>query len=567
MRFDMSEMIGLDIGSHSVKLVGFKMTSKGPFLTRAGIKEIPYRREQEDLGFISEVIKALYREVGLNPGKVRLTVSGPSINVRRITLPSMPKTELQEAARWELKEQLSFPLESARIDFHVLNEWVEGDLKKMDLITVACPNQQIDQVLAIAAKAGLQPTHLDVTPFALWNALLHFYGLAREEEVALIDLGAEKTGIYIFQKGVLQFSREITPGGADMSRAIQEGIDPAEDPHLLYARAEKIKHVIGIPVKGPYGKIEGESISVAKISFLIRPLLEKLVAEIVRSLDYYKSHFPIERVNRILLSGGSANLRNMATYLSDELGLPVERFNPLEGISFDSNQIEARLVDEMGPAFTVAAGVALPQPQGIELLPPKEPLMAKIRKGKNIAVLGALIVGLILTAVVWNMNAQLTLLQKEYRIKMAQMKDLEMLPAKMASLKEKEMQMKHDLSFFSSTMILPGLFREIMQEIRSLVPSNVTLTLLAVQPKAQPSREESPDKEGKALQITGLAFGSDAQCLTALAQIIERLEKSPRFKNARLVSADQNKLYTRSGAQFEIVCEINLPSQKGKERP
>jgi type IV pilus assembly protein PilM len=567
MRFDMSEMIGLDIGSHSVKLVGFKMTSKGPFLTRAGIKEIPYGREQEDLGFISEVIKALYREVGLNPGKVRLTVSGPAINVRRITLPSMPKTELQEAARWELKEQLSFPIESARIDFHVLNELVEGDLKKLDLITVACPNQRIDQVLAIAAKAGLQPTHLDVTPFALWNALLHFYGLAGEEEVALLDLGAEKTGIHIFQKGVLHFSREITPAGTDISRAIQEGIDSTEAPQLLFARAERIKHVIGIPAKGPYEKIEGESISVAKISFLVRPLLEKLVAEIVRSLDYYKSHFSIERVNRILLSGGSANLKNIATYLSDELGLPVERFNPLGKISFDSNQVQARLVDEMGPAFTVAAGVALPQPQGIELLPQKEPFMAKIRKGKNIVLLSALIAGLILAAAVWNMNAQLTLLQKEYRIKMAQMKDLEMLPAKMASLKEKEMQMKQDLSFFSSTMILPGLFREMMQEVRSLVPGNVTLTLLAVQSKALPSREESPDKEGKALQIAGLVFGSDSQCLTALAQIIERLEKSPRFKNARLVSADENKLYSRYGAQFEIVCEIDLPNQKGKGRP
>jgi type IV pilus assembly protein PilM len=567
MRFDMSETIGLDIGSHAVKLVGFKMASNGPFLTRVGIKEIPYGNEEEDSGLLPEVIKALYREVGLNPGKVRLTVSAPAINVRRITLPAMPKDELQEAARWELKEQLSFPVESARIDCHVLKEWTEGDLKKIDLITVACPKQQIEQILTVAAKADLQPTHLEVTAFALWNALLHFHAPAHEEELALIDLGASKTGIHIFQKGVLQFSREITPGGADISRAIQEGLDPAEAPHLLFSRAERIKHVIGIPVKGPYEKIEGESISVAKISFLIRPLLEKLVNEIIRSLDYYKSHFPVERVNRILLSGGSANLKNMAAYLSGELGLPVECFRPLKGISFDSGQINPRLVGEMGPVFTAAAGVALPQSQGIELLPPKEPLWAKIRKGENIAVLSALIIGLILGAVVWSMNSQLTLLQKEYRSTMAQMRDLEMLPAKMASLKEKEMQMKQDLSFFSSTMILPGLFREILQELRSLVPGNVALTLLAVQPKAQPSREESPDKEGKVLQITGLAFGSDAQCLTALAQFIERLEKSSRFKNARLVLADQNKLYSRSGAQFEIVCGIELPDKKGKGRP
>jgi len=558
------ENIGLDIGTHSIKLVGFTRNAKGLFLTHAGIKEIPPGREEEDQNYVPEVIRALFREVGLNPGKVRLTVSGPEINIRRLLLPSMPRAELQEAARWELKEQLPFPIESARIDFHVLQEWVEGDVKKLDVIAVACPKEKIHQTLAIAAKAGLQPTHLNVVPFALWNTMVHFDGAAKEEEVALIDLGAQRTGIHIFQKGDLQFSREITPAGADMSLAIQEGIDPAGAAALLFARAERIKHAIGIPVKGPYEKIEGESISIAKISFLLRPLLEKLVAEIVRSLDYYKSHFPVERVNRIFLSGGGANLKNIASYLSDELHVPVERFNPLGQISFDPHQIKAPFVEEMGPALAVAAGMALPQPQRIDLLPQKEPLIAKIRKGKTLWAMAACIVGLIFTGVGWRLHAQLNLLQNEYEVQTAKVKGLEGLPEKLALLKGKETQIKQDLSFFPSTMVSPGLFREVLQEIRYLIPGNVTLTLLAVQPKSRPAPAKSPVKEAKELHLTGMAFGNDAQCLTALAQIIERIEKSSRFKNARLVGADENKTYTRSGIQFAIVCEIVLESAKEK---
>jgi len=216
------ETIGLDIGTHSVKLVGLTRNAQGFFLTHAGMKEIPPGRGEEDQNFISEVIKALFREVGLKPGKVRLTVSGPEITIRRLLLPSMPKAELQEAARWELKEQLPFPLESARIDFYVLQEWAEGDSKKLDVIAVACPKSKIHQVLGMASKAGLQPVHLSVAPFSLWNTLFHFHGAAKEGAVALIDLGAQRTGIHIFQKGDLQFSREVTPAGADMSRAIQE---------------------------------------------------------------------------------------------------------------------------------------------------------------------------------------------------------------------------------------------------------------------------------------------------------------------------------------------------------
>ena len=105
----MAETIGLDIGSHSIKLVGLEMTSKGPFLGHAGIKEIPYGEQREDPTFVSEAIKALFREVGLKPGKVNLTVSDPSIHIRRITLPSMPKSELREAVGWEMKKPPPLP--------------------------------------------------------------------------------------------------------------------------------------------------------------------------------------------------------------------------------------------------------------------------------------------------------------------------------------------------------------------------------------------------------------------------------------------------------------------------
>src|SRR4030066_1278435 len=151
----MSETIGLDIGSHSIKLVGLKMTLKGPVITHAGIKEIPYGEDREDLDFISETVKSLYREIGLQPGKVRLTVSGSGVFIRQITIPSMPKAELKEAVRWEIKGYLPFPVETARVDFHILDEYVEDNVKKLDLITVACPKSLIERTLSIAKGAGL----------------------------------------------------------------------------------------------------------------------------------------------------------------------------------------------------------------------------------------------------------------------------------------------------------------------------------------------------------------------------------------------------------------------------
>ena len=176
-----------------------------------------------------------------------MTVSGTGVNISRIVVPSMPKAELKEAVRWEVKGRLPFPIETARIDFHILNEFVEEGAKKLDMIAVACPNTLIDRTISIVKGAGLQAIHLDVSPLALWNALLVWDRSKKDETIALVDLGAEETGIHFFKDGILQFSREVTPAAADVTRAIMEGIEADEEPRLLYEQAEKIKEEMGIP--------------------------------------------------------------------------------------------------------------------------------------------------------------------------------------------------------------------------------------------------------------------------------------------------------------------------------
>jgi type IV pilus assembly protein PilM len=581
----MSEIIGLDIGSHSIKLVGLKTTTKGPFLTRIGMKEIPPGGDKEDINTFSETLKILLEEVGVKTKKVNLVVSGSGVHIMRISIPSLPRAELKEAVRWEIKGHLPFPVETARVDFHILNEYVEDNIKKLDLIVVACPKQLIDRTLSIAEKAGLQPTHLDVSPFALWNTLLAWDRIKKGETVALIDMGSEKTGIYLIKDRSLQFSREVTPAGADITKAIVEGIGSAGEPGLFYERAEGIKREIGIPLEPypealrPFDKLraqdalqQAKDTTLSKISFLVRPVLEKLAAEIGRSLDYYKSQFNEERIDRLLLTGGGANLKNIVSYLGKELQSPVEQFNPLRKILFDPKKVDAHFLDQMGSIFTIAAGLVLPEPGRIELLPTKEPFISKVKIGKSIPILAPLITVFIFSGMIWHMNGQVTTIQKERDAKLAKVASLDKLQEKLKLLKEKDLQVRERLSQFPSSLIVSIPYRDILREFNNILPDNVTLTLLSVQNKGKPLKKgstsskpqggESQKDEGRELYITGVAFGSDVRCLTALAQIIERLERSPLFKNVKLVSADENKLYTQPGAGFEIVCDINLDGHR-----
>ncbi len=572
----MPETIGLDIGSHSIKLVGLKMTSKGPFLTCLGMKEIPPGKDKEDMKTASETLRSLVSEVGLKTKKVNLVVSGSGVQVKRISVPSLPRAELKEAVRWEIKNHLPFPVETAEIVFHIVKEYVDDNVKRLDMMVAACPKQLIDRTLSIAERAGLQPIHLDVGPFALWNTLLVWNQLKKEETVALIDLGAEKTGIYIFKDRILQFSREVTPAGADITRAIMEGIGSEGDPELIFERAEGLKQEMGIPSETRQEGLRDKSTPLSKISFLVRPVLERLSAEIGRSLDYYRAQFNEERIDRLLLTGGGANLKNIVSYLAGELRLPIEHFNPLSDILFDPKRIGTQFLNQMGSLFAIAVGVAFPEPKRIELLPAKEPFLSKIQVVKSIPVVAPGIALLIFLGIALYMNGQVNTIQKEINMKKAKLVNLVVLQEKLKLLKEKDLQIKQKLSQFPSSMLVSVPYRDILREFNNILPDNVALTLLSVQNKGKPLKKgapstklpegESQKDEGRELHITGMAFGSDAHCLRALAQIIERLEQSPLYQNVKLTSADENKLYTQQGAEFEIVCDINLDNQKREEK-
>jgi len=404
----------------------------------------------------------------------------------------------------------------------------------------------------------------------VWNQL------RKEETVALIEMGAEKTGIYLFKDGILQFGREVTPAGADITRAIMEGMGSKGMPEATFERAEEIKQEMGIPSEPSQEALRHaqdaiqrtKDTSLSKISFLVRPVLERLSAEIGRSLDYYRSQFNEERIDRLLLTGGGANLKNIVSHLAGELRLPVELFNPLSKILFDSKKVDTQFLNQIGSLFTIAAGMAVPEAKRIELLPAKQPFLSKVQVVKSIPIAAPAIALLVFLGIALYMNWQVNTIQKEIDTRKAKIANLDALQAEFKTLKEKDIQLKEKLSQFPSSMIVPVPYRDILREVSQIVPDNITLTLLSVQSKGKPLQEgDQPPKSqeggsqkgaGRELHITGVAFGSDTRSLTALAEIIERLEKTSLFNNVRLVSADEDKLYTQSGAEFGIVCDINL---------
>jgi Tfp pilus assembly protein PilN len=264
-------------------------------------------------------------------------------------------------------------------------------------------------------------------------------------------------------------------------------------------------------------------------------------------------------------------LKNITSYLEAELHLPVELFNPLKEMLYDAKRVNGRALDETGSIYTTAAGIAISEPRQIEFLPAKEPLWSKIPVEKVVFVLVPLLTALILLGIVWHKNGQVTALQKERNEKIIKVARLEDLRAKLAALKEKEVKIKQDLSLFPSSVAPPVPYRKVLKEVNEIIPGNVTLTHLEVQAGAAPLKkppQASKPQEGESgrrvLHLGALAFGNDIHCLTAIAQIIEGLERSPLFSRVKLISTGENKLYNQLAVEFDIVCDINIPD-KGKD--
>jgi Tfp pilus assembly protein PilN len=220
--------------------------------------------------------------------------------------------------------------------------------------------------------------------------------------------------------------------------------------------------------------------------------------------------------------------------------------------------------------------MTLSEMKRIDLLPAKKSFLANVQVIRSIPVLAPAIALLLFLGIAFYMSGQVKTIQREIDTKRAKMANLDVLQAKLKALKEKDIQLKEKLSEFPSSFVVPVPYRDILREVSQIVPDNISLTLLSVQTKGKPLQKgNQPPKPqegefqrdvGRELHITGVAFGSDARCLTALAEMVERLEKTPLFNKVRLVSADEDKLYTQPGAEFGIVCDVKLDNQKREEK-
>ena len=359
--------VGIDIGSHTIKVVQVVSGRNGYQLTHAGSTPTPADAVKQgmvdDRTAVAEALNALLRTLGLNTPWVVAAVAGPTVVVRPVHMPVMPEHQLRKSITWEARNHISFPVEDSAVSFQILGTSTVDNTPQMDVMLVAAPRELIDGRVDTLEQAGLEPIAIELEQFALIRAAIEMPSAsqATRETVALVDIGATFTHITIISHGTFVLSRSVTIAGNSFTEAIASvlGTD--------FNQAETIKETETQVVTNEATRAQLTPVG-QQASRALEPQLDELVREIRRSFAFYDyQQGPgggtqgVDGVSRILLTGGSANLAGLTECLRDQLSLPVETVNLFSA----GNVLLPTGADELqsqANCLTTAVGLALREP-------------------------------------------------------------------------------------------------------------------------------------------------------------------------------------------------------------
>jgi len=338
------DVIGLDIGSSSIKMVELRDDRNGYKLQNLAISALPPEAIVDgalmDSATIIDTIRDVIAASKTKSKDVVTSVSGHSVIVKKISLPLMTEAELEESIQWEAERYIPFDINDVNIDFQIFGA-TQGNPEVMDVVLVAAKKDIINDYVSVIMESGLNPVIIDLDSFALENMLAINYEIGDGETVAVANVGATVTNINIIRNNSSAFTRDIFKGGNQMTEEIQRQL------HVDYEEAEKIK--VGT-------KVDLSSQSV--IQNVSKTASESLAVEIGNSLDFFQSTNTSEKIGRLYLSGGGSRIKDFDIILQQQIGIPVEVVNPFKKVDYSGRDFDLEYLKEIGPIMAVGVGLA-----------------------------------------------------------------------------------------------------------------------------------------------------------------------------------------------------------------
>ncbi|MBS1708878.1 MAG: type IV pilus assembly protein PilM [Armatimonadetes bacterium] len=394
-----TSIVGVDIGSQTIKVAEVRLAGKQPTVTAIGMAMTPEGAVDHvgvhDPVAVGAVLKQVCSQCGANVGDAVVSLSGQgSVVVRTLEVPVMSDSELKQHMDWEITRNIPFAESDVVSDFAA---FPANGAQNMDVVMAIATQSTVNVIRDILKRAGKKPAALDVQPLSLARSLKTSYESEYAgKRVCVVDIGHKSSSISIFNDGKLVMPRQVPIGGEMFTRAIADAMS------IPFAEAEGMKHAKGripdtagqAPAFNPFGDTgfatqqfqpynpfaeteeaapaapeeaapaappapapveTGMDADETKLWNAMAPVADEFVSEVRRSVDYFRSKGG--DVDVILLCGGGAGLRGVAPFIQSVVGIPTSVFDPTKGLPVTAKHADD--LEQEKQEFAVAIGNGL----------------------------------------------------------------------------------------------------------------------------------------------------------------------------------------------------------------
>lgn len=356
------EIIGVDLGTDRIKLLELN-TSKGKIgvvnFAQADIslQKLDEKSPEEAKQTYISILKKLLESNKFTSKNAAVSISGSSVIVRFVEFPKMEESDLEKALQFEAEPHIPFDIQEVYMDTQIVRDSENKDQDTMDTVLVAGKKDTIQEKIDIIQKSGLVPSIIDVDAFAIENAYEYIRGKVRGKIIVFVNIGASTTNISIVEDGISKVVRDLYTAGNTFNKAIREKM------RVSTQKALGLKHKYGLSGNQevehelPAEEKEGDNLA-DQIYKILYPVVRELNSEIQRSIDFFTGQQTSKKVDieKIVLTGGSANLKGLPELITNNLKIPVEVFRPLQNADISGLK---RKVDLSSPSLSVVAGLAI----------------------------------------------------------------------------------------------------------------------------------------------------------------------------------------------------------------
>jgi len=336
--------LGIDIGSHTIKLAEFSGSGTSRNLRRIGRALLPpgviVDGSIKDHDTVENTLRSLISNCQPKVKRVSTSISGYSVIVKRIRVPYVTEKEIEENLLIEAEKYVPFEIDDVYIDFSILKT-ADKEGEGTDIFLVAAKKEIVDAYAGLLEAIGLTPAVIDVDAFTLVNAFEMAFGDVSEPAV-LIDIGAAKTNLNVIQNGMPIFARDMAIGGEQLTEAIQEATG------LNREDAEAAK------ISGSRDKVLTE-----EVRQVVVQMADLWIEEIKKAINFFKANAsPEEFPSHVFISGGCALLKDIEKHFSKGLGIEATKLNPFFDMTC-TKEIDTAYLDTISPQMAIVSGLAM----------------------------------------------------------------------------------------------------------------------------------------------------------------------------------------------------------------